>query len=144
LKYLLDTNVVSELRKSEARASPAVRSWALGQATTDLCISVISVMEIEIGIGRLERRDQEQGRVLRTWLERRFLVAFASRILPVDLDVVRRAATMHVPDPRPERDVLIAATALTKDLVVVTRNMSDFDPLGVDVLNPWKADSPDF
>ncbi len=144
MKYLLDTNVVSELRKSEARASPAVRSWALGQATTDLCISVISVMEIEIGIGRLERRDQEQGRVLRTWLERRFLVAFASRILPVDLDVVRRAATMHVPDPRPERDVLIAATALTKDLVVVTRNMSDFDPLGVDVLNPWKADSPDF
>jgi predicted nucleic acid-binding protein len=144
LKYLLDTNVVSELRKSEARASPAVRSWALGQATTDLCISVISVMEIEIGVGRLERRDQEQGRVLRSWLERGLLVAFASRILPVDLDVVRRAATMHVPDPRPERDVLIAATARTKDLVVVTRNVSDFDPLGVDVLNPWKADSPDF
>ncbi len=144
MKYLLDTNVVSELRKSEARASPAVRSWALGQATTDLCISVISVMEIEIGVGRLERRDQEQGRVLRSWLERGLLVAFASRILPVDLDVVRRAATMHVPDPRPERDVLIAATARTKDLVVVTRNVSDFDPLGVDVLNPWKADSPDF
>lgn len=78
-----------------------------------------------------------QGDVLRKWLERDLLVAFATRILPVDLAVVRRASAMHVPDPRPERGVLIAATALNLNLVVVTRNITDFQPLGVELLNPW-------
>jgi hypothetical protein len=94
-------------------------------------------MEIEIGVARLERRDSHQGEILRKWLERDLLTAFSARIWPIDLTVVRRAATMHVPDPRPERDVLIAATALSLNLVVVTRNVSDFEPLGVEVLNPW-------
>src|SRR6187401_542985 len=95
-------------------------------------------MEIEIGIARLERRDSAQGQVLRTWLERDLLAAFGTRVLPVDLDVVRRAALMHVPDPRSERDVLIGATALTHNLVVVTRNIADFQLLGVELLNPWE------
>ena len=137
MSYLLDTNVISELRKPAGRASTNVRVWAGRQRTSDLLISVITVMEIEIGVARMERRDSVQGDVLRKWLERDLLVAFATRILPVDLAVVRRASAMHVPDPRPERDVLIAATALNLNLVVVTRNIADFKPLGVELLNPW-------
>lgn len=137
MSYLLDTNVLSELRKPAGRASTNVRLWAGRQRTSDLLISVITVMEIEIGVARMERRDSVQGDVLRKWLERDLLAAFATRILPVDLAVVRRASAMHVPDPRPERDVLIAATALNLNLVVVTRNIADFKPLGVELLNPW-------
>lgn len=137
MSYLLDTNVISELRKSVERAAPNVRTWAQQQPTSELSISVITVMEIEIGVAQLERRDPAQGQALRTWLERDLLAAFATRTLSVDLDVVRRAAGMDVLDPRPERDVLIAATALTHHLVVVTRNIADFRPLGVEVFNPW-------
>jgi len=137
VSYLLDTNVLSELRKPTGRASTNVRLWAGRQRTSDLLISVITVMEIEIGVARMERRDSVQGDVLRKWLERDLLAAFATRILSVDLAVVRRASAMHVPDPRPERDVLIAATALNLNLVVVTRNIADFKPLGVELLNPW-------
>jgi predicted nucleic acid-binding protein len=137
VSYLLETNVISELRKPAGRASMNVRLWAGRQRTSDLLISVITVMEIEIGVARMERRDCVQGDVLRKWLERDLLAAFATRILPVDLAVVRRASAMHVPDPRPERDVLIAATALNLNLVVVTRNIADFKPLGVELLNPW-------
>ena len=137
MSYLLDTNVISELRKPAGRASTNVRLWAGRQRTSDLLISVITVMEIEIGVARMERRDSVQGDVLRKWLEHDLLAAFATRILPVDLAVVRRASAMHVPDPRPERDVLIAATALNLNLVVVTRNIADFKPLGVELLNPW-------
>ncbi|MGI8646664.1 MAG: type II toxin-antitoxin system VapC family toxin [Mycobacteriales bacterium] len=139
MSYLLDTNVISELRKPVGQAAKNVREWAQKQLTSDLSISVITVMEIEIGVARMERRDTLQGNVLRRWFERDLLSVFATRTLPVDLAVVRRAATMHVPDPRPERDVLIAATALTSDLIVVTRNIADFEPLGAELLNPWEA-----
>ncbi|MDP9429747.1 MAG: type II toxin-antitoxin system VapC family toxin [Actinomycetota bacterium] len=137
MSYLLDTNVISELRKPAGRAAPNVRAWAQQQSTHELSISVITVMEIEIGIARMERRDPAQGEVLRRWLEQDMLAAFASRTLPVDLDVVRHAARMHVPDPRPERDVLIAATAVTRGLTIVTRNTADFERLGVALVNPW-------
>ena len=137
MRYLLDTNVVSELREPARRASQEVRAWAGAQRTTELGVSVITVMEVEIGVGRLERRDPSRGRVLREWLERDLLAAFAGRVLPVDLAVVRRAASMHVPDPRPERDALIAATALVHDLTVVTRNIADFEPLEVPLVDPW-------
>ncbi len=141
MSYLLDTNVISELRKPAGRAAAQVRTWAQHQPMSQLSISVITVMEIEIGVARLERRDSRQADVLRDWLERDLLVAFATRIVPIDLAVVRRAAALHIPDPRPERDVLIAATALTHRLTVVTRNISDFQPLGVELLNPWNAGS---
>lgn len=137
MSYLLDTNVISELRKPAGRAAPTVRAWAQRQVTHELSISVITVMEIEIGIARLERRDPAQGEILRRWLEHDLLAAFANRTLPVDLDVAREAAHMHVPDPRPERDVLIAATARTRNFTVVTRNTADFEPLGVPLVNPW-------
>jgi predicted nucleic acid-binding protein len=137
VSYLLDTNVISELRKPAQRIAEPVRSWAARQLTHELSVSVITVMEIEIGVARISRRDDRQGAVLRRWFEEEFLAAFAGRVRPIDLDVVRRAAAMHVPDPRPERDALIAATALSAGLTVVTRNTADFEPLGVPVLNPW-------
>ena len=139
MTYLLDTNVVSELRKPESRANPAVRSWARAQRTSELFLSVITVMEIEIGVGRVEKRDAPQGTVLRRWLEQDLLPAFAARLLSVDVAVARRAAALHVPDPRPERDVLIAATALEAGLTVVTRNVVDFAALGVDLVGPWAS-----
>jgi predicted nucleic acid-binding protein len=137
VSYLLDTNVVSELRKPARRAARPVREWAARQVTHELSISVVTVMEIEIGVARMERRDTAQGRILRNWFEQDLLAAFADRMLPITLDVVRRAAHLHVPDPRPERDVLIAATALTRGLTVATRNTADFELLGVPLLNPW-------
>jgi predicted nucleic acid-binding protein len=132
---LLDTNVVSELRRPAA--ADAVRGWVRAQPVATLAISVISMMELEIGVRRVERRDPGQGEVLRQWLEKRVLTAFGDRILPIDLAVARRASELHVPDPGPERDSLIAATALVHSLTVVTRNVTDFTATGVPLHNPW-------
>lgn len=136
--YLLDTNVLSELRKSEARASPAVVSWISAQGSTDLYLSVITVLEVELGILRLERRDAEQAARIQSWLTDQVLPSFADRILPIDVEVARRTARLHVPDPHPERDAYIAATAETHGLTVVTRNVVDFVGTGVSVINPWE------
>jgi hypothetical protein len=138
--YLLDTNVVSELRKG-ARADGAVRAWADETATSHFWLSTISLLELEIGVLRKERRDAAQGARLRQWLEQWVLVRFSGRVLHVDIAVARQGAKFHVPDPRPERDALIAATALVHGLTVVTRNTADFEPMGVGVLNPWTAQS---
>jgi predicted nucleic acid-binding protein len=137
--YLLDTNVVSELREPRERADPGVHAWGRAQRASDLWLSVITVMEIEIGVARIERRDERQGTTLRRWLERDLLPAFEGRLLPIDVPVARRAAGLHVPDPRSERDVLIAATALERGMTVVTRNVSDFASLAVDLIDPWSA-----
>lgn len=139
MNYLLDTNVISELRKSSALINPSVRDWVTAKSPETLFISVITVMELEIGVGRVERRDREYGQRLRAWLEERVLTAFHGRVLAVDLEVARRAATMHVPDPGPERDMLIAATALVHALQVVTRNVKDFRVTHVEVVDPWIA-----
>lgn len=136
--YLLDTNVVSELRKAgTGRADPAVTQWAVSTDASALYISVITVMEIEIGILRVERRDSAQGERLRSWLEQQVLPAFTGRILAVDLAVATRCARMLVPNPKADRDALIAATALVHGLTVVTRNTADFKATGVRLLNPW-------
>lgn len=137
MSYLLDTNVVSELRKPERRADPAVRSWVAARAASDLYLSAITVLEVEVGIARLARLDPAQAERLQTWLVDELLDAFARRILAVDVPVARRAARLHVPDPRPERDALIAATASVHGLTVATRNVKDFETLGVAVINPW-------
>lgn len=137
MSYLLDTNVISELRKPKRRADAAVRRWVSERNPADLCLSVITVLEVELGIARLAKRDPAQAQHLQVWLEEDLLPVFDGRILPVDVTVARRAARLHVPDPRPERDALIAATAISNGLTIVTRNVADFEPMGVAVVNPW-------
>jgi predicted nucleic acid-binding protein len=135
---LLDTNVVSELRKVRiGRADPNVAKWAETLDTADLFISAITIHELEIGVLLAERRDPQQGAVLRLWLETLALPAFEGRILSVDAAVGRRAAQLHVPDPQPINDAFIAATALVHGMTVATRNLADFAPTGVALLNPW-------
>lgn len=137
---LLDTNVVSELRKVRARkADRNVARWADGVDAATLFVSVITVQELEIGVLLSERKDPSSGAVLRRWLDHHVMPAFAERILPVDTAVALRSARLHVPEPRPVRDALIAATALVHGLSVVTRNVRDFESTGVAVLNPWEA-----
>lgn len=136
--YLLDTNVVSELRKVRlGKADRHVAKWADNLDAADLYISVITVQELEIGVLLAERRDPSQGAVLRAWLNDHVLPAFNDRILSVDVAVVKQSARLHVPDPRPVRDGLIAATALIHGMTVVTRNVVDFEPMGVVLINPW-------
>jgi len=138
--FLLDTNVVSELRKVRpGKADPGVALWADGVDAGDLYVSAITIEELEIGVLRAERRDPAAGAVLRAWMNDHVLPAFSGRILPVDTAVALRGAGLHVPDPRPVRDGLIAATALVHGMTVVTRNVDDFRPTGVDILNPWEA-----
>ncbi|MCC6071280.1 type II toxin-antitoxin system VapC family toxin [Massilia sp. GCM10020059] len=138
MNYLLDTNVVSEIRKVRAgKADPNVVRWADRVSSSSLYISVITVEEIEIGTLIVERRDAVQGGVLRNWLEQHVLPTFASRTLSIDVAVARRAAGLHVPNVRPVRDALIAATALVHGMTVVTRNTADFAEMGVPLLNPW-------
>lgn len=140
--FLLDTNVVSELRKAKSgRADRAVVGWASSKAPAALYLSVITILELEQGILSVERRDRTQGAVLRAWLEDAVLPAFDGRILPIDTAVARRCALLHVPDPQGERDALIAATALVSGLTVVTRNTSDFAASGVAILDPWEERS---
>jgi len=137
--YVLDTNVVSELRKAkDGRADPHVTAWATGVGPSSLFLSVITILELEQGVLLIERRDPSQGTVLRAWLDQRVVPAFADRILPIDAEVARRCARLHVPDPQSERDALIAATALVHGMAVVTRNVADFAPTGVPIINPWQ------
>lgn len=136
--YLLDTNVLSELRKGR-KAHPHVSRWATTVDAAALFLSVISIFEMEMGIRRMERRDKVQGSVLRSWLETRVLSAYQGRILSMDTEVAVRCAALHVPDPRSFRDSFIAATALVYDMTVVTRNIADFKLTGVRLLDPWNS-----
>jgi len=135
--YILDTNVVSELRKAK-KAHQNVKKWAQPLPAASLYISVISVLELEIGILLIERRDQERGTILRAWMDRHVLPTFSGRILAIDTAVAQRCATLHVPNPLSDRDALIAATALVHGLTVATRNVADFEGMGVGVINPWE------
>ena len=136
--FLLDTNVVSELRKIRlGKADSYVAAWAESVDAADLYISAITVQELEIGVLLLERRDPLQGAIFRSWLTMHVLPAFTDRILIIDTAVALRSARLHVPDLRPVRDGLIAATALVHGMTVVTRNVADFEPAGVLTLNPW-------
>lgn len=136
--YLLDTNVISELRKVGRGADARVSAWAHALSPEVLYISAITLMEIEIGVRKIERRDQAQGVVLRGWLETQVSSAFEGRILSFDASAARVCAGLHVPDRKSERDAMIAATALVHGLCVVTRNVSDFAVWGLPLLNPWQ------
>ena len=136
--YLLDTNVISELRKvGDGRADARVVAWISDWDTANFYVSALTLMELEIGILRMERRDAEQGLRLRTWMDRHVLPEFLERTLPVDSAVALKCARLYVPGPRAERDALIPATAIVHGMTVVTRNLVDFERIGADVANPW-------
>ena len=136
--FLLDTNVISELRKlGGGNADAQVTAWIAERDAASLYISVVTLMELEIGILRIQRRDTGQGERLRTWLDRYVVPEFLERTLPVDSAVALRCARLHVPDPRAERDSLIAATAMVHGMAVVTRNVADFEATGALVIDPW-------
>ena len=136
--WILDTNVVSELRKSKtAKVDKNVAAWAASVPAGALFFSGITVLELELGARLLERRDAKLGAVLRTWLDGHVFPAFAGRVLALDTAVAHRTASPRVPDPRGDRDAIIAATALVHGMTVVTRNVADFADTGVAILNPW-------
>jgi toxin FitB len=135
--FLLDTNVMSELRRPD-KADRNVVAWANALPATDVFISAISILEIELGVLRMARNDATQGAVLRGWVDDQILARFEGRVLSIDAAVAQRCARLHVPDPRGERDALIAATALVHGLTVVTRDVADFAPMGVTLINPWE------
>jgi hypothetical protein len=136
--FLLDTNVISELRKAgDGKADANVTAWLSRQDASQFYVSAITLMELELGILLISRRDSLQGASLRTWMDSHVLPEFSERTLPVDTTVALRCARLHVPDPRPDRDAYLAATALVHGMTVVTRNVIDFEPTGVCVHNPW-------
>jgi len=136
--YVLDTNVVSELRKGK-KADRNVRVWAQTLPAASLYLSVVSILELEMRILLVERRDPKQGGILRAWMDGHVLPSFSGRILAIDTVVAQRCAALHVPNPRSDRDALIAATALVHSMTVVSRNVTHFQPTGVAVVNPWQS-----
>ncbi|MGE0283111.1 MAG: type II toxin-antitoxin system VapC family toxin [Rhizobiaceae bacterium] len=139
--FLIDTNVVSELRKiDKGRADEHVTYWAGTAKPSSLFLSAITIQEIETGIFLTERKDAFQGRLLRRWFEDGVLTTFRDRILPVDTRVARQCASLHIPNPTSFRDAYIAATAIVHDMTVVTRNVADFASTAVRLLNPWNFD----
>lgn len=139
MMYVLDTNVLSELRKVRlGKADGNLTAWTEGVDAADLFVSAITIMELEFGVLSIERKDAAQGAMLRLWLERYVLPEFSGRTLPIDTAVAQRCARLHMPDKRCERDALIAATALVHGMTVVTHNVADYKPTGVALINPWE------
>jgi len=134
--FLLDTNVISELRHGKPQQSAAVRAWAEEQPVQQLYLASITVLELEIGVLRMERKDRSQGKVLRTWIEA-VLQQFNGQVLPFAAKTAQHCAVMHVPDAKSMRDSMIAATALQHGLALVTCNVSDFAGINVKLINPW-------
>ncbi len=136
--FVLDTNVISELRKARTgKADAKVVAWATSVPPALLFISAITVLELELGTLLMERRDPRQGAMLRAWLDTQLLPAFAGHVLSIDTEVAQCCARLHVPDTRSDRDAMIAATGLVHASKIVTRNVVDFAGTGVGLLNPW-------
>lgn len=136
--YLIDTDVISALRRRHL-VEPLALAWFDATPDIDMFISSVTLLEIEYGALLRRHRDEVQGRLFFDWIRRLILPSFAGRILAFDADAALRCAALHVPDPRPERDAMIGATALVHGLTVVTRNVRHFAPMGVPFLNPWES-----
>ena len=136
--YLLATNVVSELRKGKPSRNEHVLAWASGQDAATLYLSAATVFELEVGVRTMERKDVDQGRRVRSWWTQ-VQVEFAGRLLPFSDSTAMVCAPLHVPDKRPYRDSMIAATALEHGFILVTRNVADFQVHGLKLVNPWEA-----
>ncbi len=137
--FLLDTNVVSELRKAPAgKADVNVVKWSSSVSSSSLYVSVITLMELQTGILLKERKDPDQGQLLHVWFNTKVLSAFESRVIPVDIEVALKCAALHVPSRRPDRDTFIAASAMVHGMTVVTRNVKDFHGTKAEILNPWE------
>lgn len=138
MMYLLDTNVISELRKqTSGKADKKVVDWAKSVPADSLYLSVITIMELQMGVLSIQRKDSRQGNLLRQWLDSQVIPAFSNRTLAIDVPITQCCASLHIPDPRSERDALIAATAIVNGMTVVTRNLADFEPTGVKTFDPW-------
>jgi len=136
--YLLDTHVISELRKAKAgRCDSGVARWAAGVARQNLYMSAISLLELENSVAKAERRDRLQAAPLRAWLDDQVMKAFDGRILPVDAGVVRKRAALSHAESKNERDALMAATAQVHGLVLVTRTPGAFKSARLKLFNPW-------
>jgi predicted nucleic acid-binding protein len=136
--FLLDTNIISELRHGKPQQNSHVREWAAGQPMVSLYVSAITVLELEKGVVALEHKTPPQGRALRHWLDR-VKLGFAGRILPFTDETAEWCAALHQPQPRPERDAMIAATALQHRMTLVTRNVGDFSGMRLALINPFEA-----
>jgi predicted nucleic acid-binding protein len=134
MSWLLDTNVVSELRKGD-RADSRLRAWFADVEDADLFTSVLVLGEIRRGVESIRRRDTSGALAIEQWLVR-MAVGFGDRVLPIDARVADRWGTLNVPDPLPTVDGLLAATALIHDLTLVTRNTKDVARTGVRTLDP--------
>ncbi|MFT4162982.1 type II toxin-antitoxin system VapC family toxin [Shinella sp.] len=135
---LLDTNVISELRKvASGRAEANVILWNETVDPAETFISTVILHELEIGVRLVEHNDPVAGKVLRNWLENMVLTAFSGRILPLDETAAVQAAKWHVPNPRPINDAYIAAIAFTRRMTLVTRNIRVFEGMGIALVNPW-------
>ena len=136
--FVLDTNVISELRHGKPNQSPAVRAWATAQLSSSFYLSAITLLELEMGIQALERKTPPQGSALRNWLDN-VRLGFSGRILSFTENTAPICASLHIPNPRSERDAMIAATAIEHGFTVVTRNGIDYVQTGVAIINPWNA-----
>jgi toxin FitB len=134
--FLIDTVTLSELRKRQR--DPVVVAWFERQRTSDLFLSVISIGEIERGIARQRAADPAFADALAAWLDR-VLDLYGERVLPFDLQAARRWGALSAALGNDSADLMIAATALEHGLTVVTRNISDFEPAGVVVVDPFKS-----
>jgi hypothetical protein len=134
--FLLDTNAVSGLRRPE-KANRKLWEWASSTPTESTFLSAITVLELELGTLLMERKDRAQGEILRGWIDTQILPRFEHRILAIDTAVAQCCARLHAPNPRSERDALIAATALVHGMTIVTRNTADFVHTGVPMICPW-------
>lgn len=137
--YILDTNVISEIRKAKSnRADNNVIAWANSTPSSEMFVSAITILELEMGVLAMQRKDPEQGNILRAWLDNHVMIAFADRILPFDTAVAQRCAKLHIPNPKSDRDAMIGATALTHGMRLVTRNVADFQWMNLNIINPWE------